>query len=293
MSERSIVPEIGLSELSFCRKDVKDAWARKIFCGVYYIKALHSGRIYIGSSVWIRKRLLQHKRDLLKNDHDNPLLQNSCNKHGLADFVVGIMEEAIDEQDAKNKEQSLIDSAVKDGVDLFNVALGVVEPNHEHLARTIQLVNPLGETVTITNIQKFCRDTGIPNRSIYRILETNYMAHGWSRVGCKRPEPWKLLDPDGRYVEVKYDEIDDFCNRQQLNRRGMTRVWKGQFETYKGWTRHDSTNRLKLVSPEGQTVSLASKQRAKFCRDNNVGQSSLVLLAKGKVKQAKGWTLVT
>lgn len=59
--------------------------------GVYQIKALHSGEVYIGSSTNLEKRKKDHFRFLRYGTHDNPKLQASYNKHGKDNFVFEIL----------------------------------------------------------------------------------------------------------------------------------------------------------------------------------------------------------
>lgn len=48
-------------------------------CGIYKLRI--KDKIYIGSSLNIKKRLRHHRRELLKNLHDNKILQNAFNKY--------------------------------------------------------------------------------------------------------------------------------------------------------------------------------------------------------------------
>lgn len=51
-------------------------------CGVYRIICLPSGRIYIGSSVSMKKRFSEHRSALRYSRHHSLLLQRAWNKHG-------------------------------------------------------------------------------------------------------------------------------------------------------------------------------------------------------------------
>lgn len=59
--------------------------------GIYQIKNLVNGNIYIGSAVHIQKRWIVHKSQLRKKKHDNPHLQAACNKYGIENFELQIM----------------------------------------------------------------------------------------------------------------------------------------------------------------------------------------------------------
>lgn len=54
--------------------------------GIYLIKHIPTERVYVGSSVNVRARLLWHKRELVRNKHHNDRLQRSWNFHGADEF---------------------------------------------------------------------------------------------------------------------------------------------------------------------------------------------------------------
>lgn len=51
--------------------------------GVYQIKCLYTGKVYIGSTKNLSKRFSLHKSQLTHGRHDNPNLQNAYNMGGL------------------------------------------------------------------------------------------------------------------------------------------------------------------------------------------------------------------
>ena len=55
--------------------------------GVYGITLLLEGRVYIGSSVWIEKRLRVHLNKLRSGTHENPHLQSAFNFYGEDQFL--------------------------------------------------------------------------------------------------------------------------------------------------------------------------------------------------------------
>lgn len=60
--------------------------------GIYKITNINNNRYYVGSSINIHKRWLEHKRLLRENKHDNDFLQKSWNKHGEDSFVFEVLE---------------------------------------------------------------------------------------------------------------------------------------------------------------------------------------------------------
>lgn len=47
--------------------------------GIYIIKNNHDGKVYIGQSVDIKRRINHHKRQLIKGVHKNTYLQRAYN----------------------------------------------------------------------------------------------------------------------------------------------------------------------------------------------------------------------
>jgi group I intron endonuclease len=60
--------------------------------GIYCITNSHTGKIYVGSSNNIRKRIKYHKYQLRKNVHNNQYLQNAFNKYGESAFSASVLE---------------------------------------------------------------------------------------------------------------------------------------------------------------------------------------------------------
>lgn len=64
-------------------------------CGVYQIRNLVNGKLYIGSSFNIKQRWAKHKVFLNKNIHHSKYLQNSWNKYGKKNFIFEILETCL------------------------------------------------------------------------------------------------------------------------------------------------------------------------------------------------------
>lgn len=62
------------------------------FAGVYCILNNVNKKIYIGSSIHIKRRISEHKRALLNNRHENSHLQRAWNKYGENNFEFEVLE---------------------------------------------------------------------------------------------------------------------------------------------------------------------------------------------------------
>lgn len=90
--------------------------------GVYKIRNLISGKYYVGSTDDINRRWGAHRRELEKNDHCNPPLQNAWNKHDEESFVFEVAEEVVGSRVALlAREQVYLDAGFMIGV-LYNIS---------------------------------------------------------------------------------------------------------------------------------------------------------------------------
>ena len=80
--------------------------------GIYQIRNRINDKIYIGSSVDIRKRWFYHKRDLKNNNHDSRHLQSSWNMYGENNFSFEIIEVIEDITTLISREQYWIDKCM-------------------------------------------------------------------------------------------------------------------------------------------------------------------------------------
>lgn len=77
--------------------------------GIYQIKNIVSGKLYVGSSNIVQKRRSQHLRELRKGIHSNLKLQNAWNKYGESNFEFSIIE-TCEVEDLQTREQFYISS---------------------------------------------------------------------------------------------------------------------------------------------------------------------------------------
>lgn len=76
--------------------------------GIYKIENIKNGKIYIGSSIDIDKRIDRHKNELIKNKHVNSHLQRDFNKYGI-DYYTFECIELCDDDNLRVLEQKYLD----------------------------------------------------------------------------------------------------------------------------------------------------------------------------------------
>ena len=86
-----------------------------------------NGKAYIGQSINIRPRWIDHRKRLNRGNHYNSHMQNSWNKHGKESFAFWIIHECS-EADLSKFEQEVADYFKDGGVPLFNVGDYLASP---------------------------------------------------------------------------------------------------------------------------------------------------------------------
>ena len=76
--------------------------------GIYKILCKPTGKVYVGSAVWLAKRKRHHREGLLAGTHHNRYLQKAWNKYGSDAFVFSILE-YCEKKNLTEKEQCHID----------------------------------------------------------------------------------------------------------------------------------------------------------------------------------------
>jgi group I intron endonuclease len=95
-------------------------------CGIYAIRNTVNGKIYVGSTVNVRARLVYHRSFLNRGKHVNQKLQRAWIKYGSAAFQLSAIEYVDNCSELLSREQHWIDSeqAVDCGYNIRRVAEG-------------------------------------------------------------------------------------------------------------------------------------------------------------------------
>jgi len=98
-----------------------------IQCGVYRIRNLVSGISYYGSSVTMRDRLTEHKRQLRNGVHTNQHLQAAWDRYGPKAFVFDVIL-CCDREDVLECEQMILDEAFGAKEPIYNISKNAKAP---------------------------------------------------------------------------------------------------------------------------------------------------------------------
>ena len=140
----------------------------KIVC-IYKITNLIDGKIYIGSTKDLKKRIASHRYSLNSNRHHNQKLQNAWNKYGGGSFVLDIIE-ICSIGDRYNIEQMYLNDLKPYGETGYNICKNAKWGHKEHRNKMSKnLKNEIGEKDIIKIKELICK--GFKNREIRDILK--------------------------------------------------------------------------------------------------------------------------
>jgi group I intron endonuclease len=170
---------------------------------IYKISNSIDDRVYIGSTIYLNERWLEHKRKLLKDKHENIHLQRFVNKYGLECLSFDIIEE-VNNDVVLVREQYYLDNIINK----FNIAVSSSAPmmNKHHTKESIEKIaihsrgvnNPMyGKNHTETTKDKMRgTNNGMygkepANKGKSRSKETIEKIRQGTLQGMHKPENWE------------------------------------------------------------------------------------------------------
>lgn len=290
-----------LVEITLGRVDKTMARATAQCSGVYQIRCVPNGKIYIGSTIDIATRWVRHQNQLKNGSHPNMYLQSAWNKYGAENFELSILE-VVTRENLLIAEQRWLDSTQctnrEIGFNIFDIA---GSPGDAFVQTWEGFVDPKGNEVTITNLFDFCRENDIDWASMHRLAmgKSKLKSYkGWThRNSVRQREFVKIhegfIDPEGTPV-APIKNLAEFCRQHGLDDTHMIAVATGRICSHKGWThvngrsRQDQKTYTQFVNPQGEKVVITNLSQ--FCRENGLHPVKMHQVKSGKIRQYKGWT---
>jgi len=269
--------------------------------GIYQIRCLRTGKIYVGSAVNLRARWDFHRRALAINQHHNPHLQAQWNLYGEEGFEFSVLQ-YVEETQLLTIEQCWIErtGCVNPNIG-FNVNLHATSGG-EGLGLTWEgFRDPDGKPVIITNLHEFCRRKHLDFPSMHRLSKGKSKLKsykGWTHANSVRQREFikthdGFIDPNGQAVGP-IRNLAAFCRVHGLEDSQMTAVASGRIISHRGWTHVRGRKRLPAVlhkgfiAPGGAVVRITNL--AAFCRARSLCLVHMHELKSGKRPSHKGWT---
>ncbi len=271
--------------------------------GVYQIRSIPTGKIYIGSAVDLWARWNQHRHRLRRGTHQNVHLQNAWSKYGETSFEFSVLE-YVEASELLRCEQAWMDRTrctdPKVGFNIYDVA---GSPGEAHAQVWEGFIDPDGNEVTITNLHAFCRQHGLDFSSMFRLAGGNSKLKsykGWTHRNSARQRDYvktneDFIDPNGQPAGP-ITNLAAFCREHGLDNTHMVAVAHGRICSHRGWTCTNGKRNLALqlrkhtgfISPDGERVTITNLR--KFCREHGLHLVHMFQVKSGKRKSHKGWT---
>ncbi len=269
--------------------------------GVYQIRCMPTGQMYIGSTVELQKRWSRHRCNLRKGEHQNFYLQQAWDKYGEVNFEFSVLELAS-ESDLLRVEQAWIDKTgcADRGVG-FNIS-PVAGSTGDLFAQVWEgFVDPDGNEVTITNLHGFCRQHELDFPSMHRLAmgKSKLKSYkGWTHKNSVRQRDYvKTYDgfiaPNGHRIGP-ITNLAAFCREHGLDNTHMVAVARGRICSHRGWTHEDGRQQAEMkphtgfINPVGQPVVITNLKA--FCEEHGLNYVHMHGIKSGKRKSHKGWT---
>lgn len=283
--------------------------------GVYKITCKVNGKIYIGSSKNMHIRYNEHMSDF-KIGRNSPRMQNSWNKYGDENFTFEILETCEREKNIiLEKEQFYLDKFESYDRNIgFNICpkaestLGtrwtekqkkkIQKIRAKILGSEFKIQSPDGTIYTGKGYRQFARSHNIPEeifRELMRGCRIEY--NGWrnpEKTYYTEEKTWKFLDPWGKEIILKgYKEYQKFRKENNLDRKILEKVTKGEFRQHRGFSRFDGQdNYITFISPNNEEITFNRYRRTAFCEKFNLKSDLISHVLAGICETTQGgWKL--
>jgi group I intron endonuclease len=266
--------------------------------GVHQITCLANGKIYVGSAISLRRRWENHRRALRGKYHSNGYLQRAWNKYGESQLRVSVLElTSVD--DVLRAERIWIDKTrCADRRIGFNIFDTAGSPGESFAADWHGFVDPNGNEITISNLNKFCRVNNLDLASMIRLSQGRSKPKsykGWTHRNSIRKRAYiktyeGFVDPEGHAVGP-ITNLAAFCREYGLDKTHMVAVAHGRLISHQGWTCVTGRRPLKRVyrgciTPTGERVEIVNLMA--FCRENGLSPIHMHNVKSGVRKSHKG-----
>jgi GIY-YIG catalytic domain len=190
--------------------------------GVYVIRCLATGKVYVGSSSNVAGRYVTHLSKLRRGTHPNAGLQQDFVRYGPDSFVCDILERVTNLATLKAREQIYLDRLrASEPAYGYNIA-----SDARAMHRGTQLSATHRVRISLARTGKGMRTTPVAIVALRNATQLPPRARG-------RAKTYVLTAPDGR--EYRVENLYRFALAMGLNWRGLGRVARGEKRSWKGW----------------------------------------------------------
>lgn len=239
--------------------------------GIYQIRNLINGKIYVGSTVnKFYRRWCAHKGLLNKNKHDSIKLQRGWNKYGKENFVFEILEVVEDKNKVIEREQFYIDTLKP----WYNVRLiaesnfGTKRTKEQNIANSIRKIGNKNRCIRVCQVDK---NTG----KVIKFFPS-----------CREAE---------RELKLTFGLISSCCNNYYYCAGGFLWIYKRnlskldkRFKEYQKTLKRHNIPVEQLDKTTGKVIK-EFESITQACKSLSLETTNISAVCKGKLKSTGGF----
>ena len=248
--------------------------------GIYTITNTENHKVYIGSTIRFRKRWIQHRGSLRREQHSNLHLQRAWNKYGEDAFEFSVLEYLDNPEELHLAEQFWMDVYRLEGKQLYNYGLAARSPmlGRCHTEETRAKISSgnlgkisslRGRTLSEETKKKMSAAQSGKTRTEEHCFNLSAALKGRVFSEEHKRKLYKTRKKNGMYGKHHTKE-------------SCTKIGNANGKLYPAFTHQDTGE----IIPAGVNLSA-------MCRRRGLNRSNMRSVMIGKYKQHKGWILKT
>lgn len=235
--------------------------------GIYLITCTVNGKIYVGSSVDMRHRLLEHTSCLRRDCHQNKHFQSAWRKHGETVFVCEVLE-LCESTVLLEREQYWLDTLKP-----YQRGIGYNIGQVAGAASRGRKASPQTRAKLSANLMGNKRSLGRKHSQETRAKMSI------ARTGLKHSQQTRQKLSTANTGKTQSPETIAKLSAIRKGRKPSPHTTQAAFEA--------CSKRYIVTTPEGVEISIQGLRR--FCEQHGLISVHMVAVAKGRRKSHKGW----
>lgn len=298
--------------------------------GIYSIKNISNGRIYIGSSVKLWKRKNNHFSLLESGKHCNLFLLNDYKKCGKENFVFEVLQflpESATKQEILDLEQEYVNKYYDNQKQCYNLTNIVSntrllvknkEETKKNDKRRLKFTKERIEKIKSSTIESKKNNIQLWETRQKKINEARRLR--WEKEIASRIKFTVINLKTKEEIEIK-TTYRYFCEEKNISYKSFHQMVVGKIKTCGGWyikgtdpTHHSQKGEIRkplseehkqkisagnkvhdhsgqtVISPEGKSHIIPSNLTS-FCEEHDLPRTTMSYMLKGERDNCKGWHL--
>lgn len=195
--------------------------------GIYAIRNILNGKRYVGSTIKLSHRFYEHRRNLRKGTHFNPILQNAWDKHGENNFVYEIVEECKSQILLEREEFWIKELKSYKEECGYNICK---KPRASRLGCKASIETIVKMKCSLSGEKHPMWGKHLKKETIQKIKE---LQTGVPKPTSGKRKEFVIISPNGE--QIKFVGLRKFCRENKLIPSMLLRVITQKQKEYKGW----------------------------------------------------------